>query len=245
MFLQRNKAPNEQAIPLLMPQHHMVIPHYLGNSLELEDENKSLDNSRGTTVQDTFSRGSSFRDIPLLLPQEADGQDAENEGPKLNGLEPIGNPLDQPSKISSGLPFSFRKVKVEPIGSDMPLKGFVDDLDHFDSHGKFSGDGKTHNRVKSSDLEWWETQDRGHHGGFTDESGQVGPCASCRCQVSCMKKILVFLQFQMWSSFFSFAFLIFTIVAKLMLLLDYLYSLFVYINLICIQNFQLACINII
>lgn len=187
--MQRNKAPNEQAIPLLMPQHHMVIPHYLWNSRELEVEKKSFDDPRETTVQDSFSRGSSFHDIPLLLPQEADGQDAENEGPKLNGLEPIVNPLDQPSRVSSGLPFSFRKTKVEPIGQDMPLKGFVDDLDHLDSHGKFSGDGKTHNRIKSSDFEWWETQDRGDHGGFADESGQVGPRASCRCQVSCLKKI--------------------------------------------------------
>ncbi|KAL0538012.1 hypothetical protein IC582_027006 [Cucumis melo] len=182
-YAKRNKAPNEQAIPLLMPQHHMVIPHYLWNSRELEVEKKSFDDPRETTVQDSFSRGSSFHDIPLLLPQEADGQDAENEGPKLNGLEPIVNPLDQPSRVSSGLPFSFRKTKVEPIGQDMPLKGFVDDLDHLDSHGKFSGDGKTHNRIKSSDFEWWETQDRGDHGGFADESGQVGPRASCRCQV--------------------------------------------------------------
>ncbi|KAG7013656.1 Phospholipase D zeta 1 [Cucurbita argyrosperma subsp. argyrosperma] len=182
-YAKRNKAPNEQAIPLLMPQHHMVIPHYLWNSRELEVEKKSFDNSRGTTIQDSFSRGSSFQDIPLLLPQEADGPDAENEGPKLNGLVPVGSPLDQPSKISSSLPFSFRKIKVEPIGSDMPLKGFVDDLDHLDSHGKSSGDGKTHHHVKSSEFEWWEKQDREHHGGFTDESGQVGPCASCRCQV--------------------------------------------------------------
>lgn len=202
IFLQRNKAPNEQAIPLLMPQHHMVIPHYLWNSRELEVEKKSFDNSRGTTVQDSFSRGSSFHDIPLLLPQEADGQDAE----KLNGLEPIVNPLDQPSKVSSGLSFSFRKIKVEPVGPDMPLKGFVDDLDHLDSHGKLSGDGKTHHHVKSSDFEWWETQDRGHHGGFTDESGQVGPCASCRCQVRCMKKILgiLYLWIKMLHSCFGF-----------------------------------------
>lgn len=114
IFLQRNKAPNEQAIPLLMPQHHMVIPHYLWNSRELEVEKKSFDNSRGTTVQDSFSRGSSFHDIPLLLPQEADGQDAENEGPKLNGLEPIVNPLDQPSKVSSGLSFLSGRSKLNP-----------------------------------------------------------------------------------------------------------------------------------
>lgn len=167
-----------------MPQQHMVIPHYLGNCGELEAEKKEFDNSKETTVQESFSRGSSFHDIPLLLPQEADGQDAQNEGSKLNGVEPIANPLDQPSKVSSGLSFSFRKIKVEPLGSDMPMKGFVDDLDTLDFHGKLTGDGKTHYRVKSSDFEWWETQDRGHHGGFTDEPGQVGPCASCRCQVS-------------------------------------------------------------
>ncbi|KAL0414782.1 UNVERIFIED_CONTAM: Phospholipase D zeta 1 [Sesamum radiatum] len=34
--IHRNKAPNEQAIPLLLPQHHMVIPHYLGMNKEIE-----------------------------------------------------------------------------------------------------------------------------------------------------------------------------------------------------------------
>jgi phospholipase D1/2 len=33
-YAKRNKAPNELTIPLLLPQHHMVIPHYLtGDSL--------------------------------------------------------------------------------------------------------------------------------------------------------------------------------------------------------------------
>ncbi|KAH0838915.1 hypothetical protein HID58_092349 [Brassica napus] len=73
---ERNKAPNEQTIPLLMPHHHMVLPHYLGTrEIDIistakpeEDPNKPVVLSR----QDSFSSASPPQDIPLLLPQETD-----------------------------------------------------------------------------------------------------------------------------------------------------------------------------
>ncbi|KAF3600584.1 hypothetical protein F2Q69_00039159 [Brassica cretica] len=73
---ERNKAPNEQTIPLLMPHHHMVLPHYLGTreidiiptSKPKEDPDKPVVLSR----QDSFSSASPPQDIPLLLPQETD-----------------------------------------------------------------------------------------------------------------------------------------------------------------------------
>ncbi|XP_010464093.1 PREDICTED: phospholipase D zeta 2-like [Camelina sativa] len=71
----RNKAPNEQTIPLLMPHHHMVLPHYLGTreidivaAKTKEDPEKPVVLSR----QDSFSSASPPQDIPLLLPQEND-----------------------------------------------------------------------------------------------------------------------------------------------------------------------------
>lgn len=175
VFFQRNKAPNEQAIPLLMPQHHMVIPHYMGRSEEMEIGVSSLDNHKRIKRQDSFSSRSSFQDIPLLLPQDADVMDAPNGGDlKSNGLKATPN----------GLTFPFRKPKVEPVGSEMPMRDFVENFDLV-HHGKLPSDGVKQPGMKQSDLEWWETQERGNQGGFTDESGQVGPRTSCRCQVGC------------------------------------------------------------
>ncbi|XP_048427822.1 phospholipase D zeta 1 isoform X2 [Pyrus x bretschneideri] len=180
-YAKRNKAPNEQAIPLLMPQHHMVIPHYMGRSQEVEIESKNASNHREHKRTDSFSSISSYQDIPLLIPQEADGLDSPNEHTQLNGSDSPHDLLDQPSRISNNLAFPFRKLKIAPVGPDTPMRGFVDDLDSLSRHGKMASDGVAQSGVK--DPEWWETQERGNNGGFTDESGQVGPCCSCRCQV--------------------------------------------------------------
>ena len=155
-----------------MPQHHMVIPHYRGRSEEMEIETTNVDNHKGIKRQDSFSSRSSYQDIPLLLPQEADGMDSPNGDPKSDGLKATPN----------GLPFPFRKPKIEPVGSEMPMRDFVENFDTI-HHGKLPSDAVKQPGMKHSDLEWWETQERGNRGGFTDESGQVGPRTSCRCQV--------------------------------------------------------------
>lgn len=168
-----------------MPQQHMVIPHYMGKSREMEVENKNIQNYKDFRGQDSFSARSSLQDIPLLLPQEADGPDASSGEPKLHGLDFTTDHLDQPSRVNSGLSFSFRKSKLEPVGSDTPLKGFVDDFESLDNRGKLLSDRLAQPTMKCSDPEWWEIQERGDQGGFADESGQVGPRASCHCQVDC------------------------------------------------------------
>ncbi|XWS38995.1 hypothetical protein CRYUN_Cryun18bG0012000 [Craigia yunnanensis] len=135
----RNKAPYEEAIPLLMPQHHMVIPHYMGRSKEIEFESKNVeDNTKGIKRQDSFSSRSSLQDIPLLLPQEADELDS-----------------------------------CKPAVADTPMKGFVDDLASLELHMERSSDVKRQPGSKISDLEWWETQERGDQVGFVDEAGQI------------------------------------------------------------------------
>ncbi|XP_061369328.1 phospholipase D zeta 1-like isoform X2 [Gastrolobium bilobum] len=183
-YAKRNKAPYEQAIPLLMPQHHMVIPHYLGRSTEFQIESKSTDNYRVIKREDSFSSSSQDQDIPLLLPQEPSGLDTPEGDPKLNGLGSFLHHLDKPKRFSSGLPFSFgRKAKIVAVGPDTPMKGFVDDLDSLHYHEKMSLDRVAHADLQNTDPEWWETQERGDQVGFADESGQVGPRASCRCQV--------------------------------------------------------------
>lgn len=175
-FFQRNKALYEEAIPLLMPQHHMVIPHYMGRSEEMEVEVSNVDNHKGIKRQDSFLSRSSYQDIPLLLPQEADGLDTPNGEPKPNGLNSSPN----------GLPFPFRKSKSASVGSDMPMRDFVE------FNGKLASNGVMQTGIKHSDPEWWETQERGSQGGFTDESGQVGPRTSCRCQVGGYSSVLTF-----------------------------------------------------
>lgn len=171
-IFQRNKAPYEQTIPLLMPQHHMVIPHYMRRSEEIEIENKNASNHNGIKRQDSFSSRSSYQDIPLLLPQESDGMDAENGDQKSNELSPLPNVL----------PFPFRKSKTGSVGPEMPMRDFVEDFGTV-QHGKLASAGLKQPGRKCPDPEWWETQERGNQGGFADESGQVGPRTSCRCQV--------------------------------------------------------------
>ncbi|KAL5701060.1 phospholipase D [Ranunculus cassubicifolius] len=178
-FAKRNKALNEQAIPLLIPQQHMVIPHYMGRSREIETPIKRVeDNHKGIKRQDSFSSQSSAQDIPLLLPQEHDGLEDGSSGDdqNLNGLDANNNSVDQPSRASRSHPFSFRKSRGDPLVSDFQMKDFVDDLDSV-------GHQKKKSRTHGSDNEWWETQERGDQVSSVEEAGQVGPRTTCRCQV--------------------------------------------------------------
>ena len=163
-----------------MPQHHMVIPHYMGISREMDVEKKNVEKKYKDSKEiDSFSSRSSFQDIPLLLPQEPDGLDSPNEESKLNSSV---NLLDQPTRANKSISFSFRKSKTEPV-LDMPMKGFVDDLDTLDLKGKMSSDVMAQPGMRMSHREWWETQERGNQVLSADETGQVGPCIPCRCQV--------------------------------------------------------------
>ncbi|KAG6396337.1 hypothetical protein SASPL_142485 [Salvia splendens] len=178
-YAKRNKAPNEQAIPLLLPQHHMVIPHYMGKSTEIEIENEDeYSNNKQIKRNDSFS--SSYQDVPLLMPQEATGLDDVKVEPKLNGFNSQNNLNGQTSK-SAKTSFCFRKSKVEPLIPDMPMKGFVDDLDSLDIQREFPSHVKKPG-TEGSEMEWWEAQERGDQVVSSDEIGQVGPRVSCRCQ---------------------------------------------------------------
>ncbi|XP_044486732.1 phospholipase D zeta 1 isoform X1 [Mangifera indica] len=174
-YAKRNKAPYEETIPLLMPQHQMVIPHYMGRSREVEIGHKNgEDNSKGMKRQDSFSSMSSFQDIPLLLPQDSSGLDGSHGGPKSNGMD-----INTTKSVS----FRYQKAKIEPVTTDTPMKGFVDDYDSSQSPMKISVDVITQTSNKNLDPEWWETQERGDQVGSMDETGQVGPRTSCRCQI--------------------------------------------------------------
>lgn len=157
-----------------MPQHHMVIPHYMRSSKEMEVERKITEDTYGGMKRDdSVASLSSFQDIPLLIPQEADELRASN-------VDSISNELDdQPSRGNKG-PFSFRKSKNDPLVEDTPMKGFVDNFDSL----VFKQDLSSDINKRTSEKEWWETQERGDQVVSADETGQVGPRVSCRCQVS-------------------------------------------------------------
>ncbi|XP_010921600.1 phospholipase D zeta 1 isoform X1 [Elaeis guineensis] len=181
-YAKRNKAPNEQAIPLLMPQHHMVIPHYMGKGRKMDAPNKQEDISlKDIKRQDSFSR-SSCQDIPLLLPQEPDGSSMASSNIKVNGLDINCSLAGNPSITSQSQPFSFRKTKVEHSVQDMQMKGFVDDLDSPQLQRETHFDVMAQPPSQNLD-EWWETQERGDQVVSADEAGQVGPRTECRCQV--------------------------------------------------------------
>ncbi|XP_058083972.1 phospholipase D zeta 1-like isoform X2 [Magnolia sinica] len=183
-YAKRNKAPNEQAIPLLMPQHQMVIPHYMGNGEEIDSgNNKMEENHSSLQRQDSFSSRSSLQDIPLLLPQEADGVDVADGNQELNRLDTDHNLFDHQDRNRRSLSFSFRKSKAEPSISDMQMKGFVDNLDSPRPHREISLEVMAQPGMQELDKEWQETQEQSDQGISTDESGQVGPCTPCRCQV--------------------------------------------------------------
>uniref|UniRef100_A0A7N0ZYU0 phospholipase D n=1 Tax=Kalanchoe fedtschenkoi TaxID=63787 RepID=A0A7N0ZYU0_KALFE len=54
-----------------MPHHHMVLPHYMERSkeMDIEDKNKEQD-SRANCLPNSFESHTTSEDIPLLLPQE-------------------------------------------------------------------------------------------------------------------------------------------------------------------------------
>jgi hypothetical protein len=56
------------------------------------------------------------------------------------------------------------------------MRGFVDDRNGLDLPVAKRGSN-------AIDSEWWETQDHDYQVGSPDETGQVGPRTSCRCQI--------------------------------------------------------------
>ncbi|KAK4425907.1 Phospholipase D zeta 1 [Sesamum alatum] len=181
-YAKRNKAPNEQAIPLLLPQHHMVIPHYLGMSKEIEFGHMNINGSHTDMKRnDSFSSRASSQDIPLLMPQEAGGLDAVEGEAKVNAFNILHDLDDHPSRRYRS-PFYLHKSRIEPLAPDMPLRDFSDDLGTSDHQSEFSSNVMQPGS-QVSDKEWWETQERGNQVLIADETGQVGPHVSCSCQV--------------------------------------------------------------
>ncbi|KAF7817946.1 Phospholipase D zeta 1 [Senna tora] len=162
----RTEAPNENTIPLLMPHHHMVIPHYLGRSKDIDniDERNEEDNTEETDSESSTSLQSPRQqDIPLLLPQEAGGKDLKLIVNNMND-----NPIDQTIFCEN------QKPSDDTSESDDQTKGFLDEFDPFNS--------ETQSAINATD-DWWETPEEGYCNATAIEYGEVGPCTTCRCQI--------------------------------------------------------------
>ncbi|CAH9073877.1 unnamed protein product [Cuscuta epithymum] len=99
----RSKAANEQEIPLLMPQHHMVIPHYLGRSQKIDVEIKNDQASvEDLNRPDAFRSESPPEGIPLLLPPETNSRETSNPNNTQDDFYSHVDPLDQSTKLKDG-----------------------------------------------------------------------------------------------------------------------------------------------
>ncbi|XP_024390954.1 phospholipase D zeta 1 [Physcomitrium patens] len=208
-YAKRSKAPNEHAIPLLLPQHHMVIPHYLTGRESLENK---LQEQQPAQEEMTSAR-SSYSDIPLLLPKETEQdeviQDIDNAGnesteiarhPSISSSEIVHVARHASSELVRGIqraliglsplrsPVHSNSVpndEERALLSDVPMQAFVGDpVVDDESRSKSTGSvrPKRHARTrKVSRSEWWDV-DEHELGGF-DAVGEVGPQTSCRCQV--------------------------------------------------------------
>lgn len=165
-----------------MPHHCMVLPHYMGRSREIDIKHEnSEENQKGISRQESFSSLSPLEDIPLLLPQEADGLAASNVGSKLNGLHMNHSLLDQPTGVIGNFSSTFQDPEVEASVADTQIKGFVNDLDSLDLQSEIDSNAVPECGMKTSD-EWWETPKEGNHAVAGNDC--IGPRTACRVQVS-------------------------------------------------------------
>ena len=168
-----------------MPHHHMVLPHYMGRSREIDVDNKKTEeNPNGIDRQDSFSSLSPLQDnIPLLLPQESDGLPDPHSEPTLNGLPKNLSLIDQPTDLPKDSSLSCQNQEVDPPVHPA-MKGLVDDLDLADLQSETNPSMDTRSETTSSD-DWWDNLDeRKQNPSAADGCGEVGPRSDCRCQVN-------------------------------------------------------------
>lgn len=168
----------------------MVLPHYMGRSKEIDIKDKdSGDNQKGISRQDSFSSQSPLQDIPLLLPQEADGLAASNGHSKLNSLHINHNLLDQPTEVCESFAFSFQKPEIEDSVLDTQPNGFADELDFMDLQIEEDSVALAQCGTKALDK-CIETPKEGAHDAVADDC--VGPRSACGIQVRYAPSSLLF-----------------------------------------------------
>lgn len=150
-----------------MPQHQMVIPHYMGRSSVIDINRKISEvNPEGMSRKNSFSSETPPDDIPLLLPHEANG-------PESSIMDNIWNDCKS-SKYTSN----------EKNGHGRSRSfSFTDDHDAADNQSAISAVTTSESDLQVKDN-WSETIQRSFHVKSANEVTEVGPRSLCRCQVS-------------------------------------------------------------
>jgi phospholipase D1/2 len=162
----------------------MVIPHYKGRSKETNGEAEGKQNhDDNVEVEKKASLAScaSCQDVPLLLPQELEPQALPDGDLAVTGFDI--DQTDNVNKTGFKQPLLNRKAKVDASRQDLPMRGFVDNLSSVESASIRRFDSAKDDR-HHKDNKWWERQERGDQVASVLDIGQVGPRATCRCQVS-------------------------------------------------------------
>lgn len=175
-----------------MPQHDMVLPHYMGRSTELSlKNNDSEQDHQRQTTDDFFSSLSPQEDIPLLMPPEIGGLPDSNV--QTNSLCMNHNFFNQPMEIRSSVMDSFQAYNVEPLTQFEQTNGLLDEFGFLDEFGSFG-----HLREATIDTppymktsnDWLETEHESNHVVAINEAKEIGPLTTINCQVSCLSMIL-------------------------------------------------------
>lgn len=176
---QRSKAPNEEKIPLLMPQHHMVLPHYMGKSSDIDINEKISELYPEVMSRNSFSSETPPDDIPLLLPHEANGLESstmENKWNDFNSSKYV------PNGHGRSRSFSYQEDSKGTSYLDMRYS-FIDNHDTTNVESATSVE-----TTSASDLQvkenWFETRQQSFQVKTANEVTEVGPRSLCRCQVS-------------------------------------------------------------
>ncbi|KAL2468632.1 Phospholipase D p1 [Forsythia ovata] len=178
----KSKAPNEQKIPLLMPHHHMVLPHYMGRTKEIDIDHKNSDvNHKDISRKDSFSSESPLEDVPLLLPPEANGPETsivEHKSIFLKSNECHKTPINGHFE---GLSFAYQEYK---YGNSLPV---MNTSGHAGDHEWVNIRSEALLEAAASELQvkdfWCETLEQGSKSVLSNELAQVGPHTSCHCQI--------------------------------------------------------------
>lgn len=170
-FAKKSKAPYQRTIPLLIPRHHMVLPHYL-RSTEINIPNCEEQQRENVNRQDPFSPESPQLDIPLLLPRDSEALNASRSN---NNVQNHQSNLFWTNK-EHGSSF-FQDANVESLARHTHTDGSVDEVQHENLFDQMLSS------CNQNSVEWWESQERGKQVDFTSEPSQIGPRTSCHCQI--------------------------------------------------------------
>ncbi|KAL9235011.1 hypothetical protein vseg_009814 [Gypsophila vaccaria] len=160
-YAKRSKAPHQRGIPLLIPRHQMVLPHYI-RSTEMDiPTKKEVHEQKNLNRQDSSSSRSPDIDVPLLLPRDSDALHASKCDDVIQDTD------DWPKKEG------ISNSEVDAIAQGKLMDGFAGHISSEDIEN-----GSTENA-----FEWWETQERGNLVDVSSEPPQIGPRTSCHCQI--------------------------------------------------------------